>query len=176
MLDFIKTINNLDNSKLKDEDIFFFNNWDNIKDLINRFNQYKERMYTAQREQINILQEEISKRTGANWWAYKGWDLGINFNEGEHRIGIEARYQCTKDDFCGELHPCITTWKIEDWMPYQNIILKEEEFSNKKPRYDYKNNRVFLDLPILKENNHEKILDTLEKYFKIMSTIASQIS
>ncbi|WP_075556248.1 PD-(D/E)XK nuclease family protein [Parabacteroides timonensis] len=172
MLDFMKTIDNMDNSNTNIENDFFFKNKEEIEELIGRFNRYKENILSYQKEQISILEQRISDVTGRKWWVWQGWDLGISFNDEEHRIGIESSYEATKDDPCAKFHIYITTWKMKDWFPYKDNVLKHF------PEYifldEYNDGRSYLHLPIIEGNDQDKIIEALKKTFETMKMITSK--
>lgn len=173
MLDFMKTIDNMDSPLTCMENEFFFQHQETLDELMNRYNNYKERILSTQIGQISILQERISVATGRNWWVYKGWDLGIDFNENGHRIGIESNYQVDKDNPCALFHICITTWNRKDWFPYEEQVL--QQFPDYVRPIVYKGNRSYLYLPVLQGNDHDKIIETLKSTFDKMTEITSKI-
>lgn len=173
MLDFMKTIDNMDNSISRMENDFFFKHKDVLEELIARFNGYNARILTAQKEQISILRQRISDMTGGKWWAFEGWDLGINFNETGHRIGIESNFEADRDDPCAFFHICVTTWKMNDWFPYKERVL--ERFPEKIRLDEYKGNRSYLRLPILPGNDQDKVVEALKRTYEIMTEITSEI-
>lgn len=172
MLDFMKTIDNMDNLKLRQEDEFFFQNKKEIEKLQSRFNDYKNRILNNQKAQIAILQEQISELTQKKWWVYRGWDLGTQFNDKINCIGIESSYEATKDNPCGLFHIYITTWKLKDWPPYKDEVLKR--FPEQIRLDENADGRVFVHLPIIEENDHKKILSTLKHAFDVMKDITSE--
>lgn len=172
MLDFMKTIDNMDNSKSSVANDFFFKYKGEIEELIERFGEYKENVLYRQKEQISILQQRISDMTGRDWWAWQGWDLGISFNDKGHRIGIESSFEAAKEDPCAYFHIYITTWKMKDWFPYKDIVL--ERFPENILLDEYNDNRSYLHLPVISGSDHEKIVETLKKTFDIMEEITSR--
>lgn len=172
MLDFMKTIDNMDNLKLRQEDDFFFQNKKEIEELQNRFNDYKNRILNNQKAQIAILQQQISELTQKEWWIWQGWDLGMRFNKEIHCIGIEANYEETKDNPCGLFHTYITTWHLKDWPPYKEEVLKR--FPEQIRLDENADGRVYVHLPIIEGNDHEKILNILKHAFEVMRDITSK--
>lgn len=173
MLDFMKTIDNMNSSNSNIENDFFFKYKKEIEELIEQFNRYKEGILSNQKEQISILQQRISDITGHEWWAWQGWDLGISFNDKEHRIGIESSYESTKDDPCAFFHIYISTWRMKDWFPYKETVL--EQFPEYIRLDEYNEGRSYLHLPIISGNDHEKIVQALKNAFDIMTDITSKI-
>lgn len=173
MLDFMKTIDNMNSSNSNIENDFFFENKKEIEELIEQFNRYKERILSNQKEQISILKQRISDITGHKWWDWQGWDLGISFNDKEHPIGIESSYESTKNDPCAFFHIYITTWKMQDWSPYKETVLKQ--FPEHILLDEYNENRSYLHLPVISGNDHEEIVKTLKNVFDKMADITSKI-
>lgn len=81
LVDFMKTINNMSNNNSQLEKTFFANNRKDIEELIKRYEQYKAGILQEQIDKISSLQEEMNNLTGGSWWTWKGWDLGVTFNE-----------------------------------------------------------------------------------------------
>lgn len=173
MLDFMKTIDNMDNANSKIENDFFFQYKKEIEELIERYNHHQEGILSHQKGQISTLQQRISDITGGKWWAWQGWDLGISFNDNEHRIGIESSYEATQDDPCAFFHIYITTWSMKDWFPYKEMVL--ERFPDQIFLDEYNENRSYLHLPVISGNDPEKIVQALKNAFDIMTDITSKI-
>ena len=93
MIDFMKTINNLNSANTQIEYDFFSKNRETIDELIKRYESYKAKIFSDQTEAIAQLKDTMNRLTGADWWAWQNWDLGVTFNEKSHRIGIEAHFE-----------------------------------------------------------------------------------
>ena len=147
---------------------FFFDNSNEIEELIYSFNNHKERILNRQKERISELRRKISLMTESNWWAWQGWALGFNsFNSDSPRIGIESSYKETKDDALGKFRIYITTWKLKDWEPYEKELV--EMFPNNV--LDKVDNRVYLHMDVIIGDNEELILKKLKKYFELLKEI-----
>lgn len=174
MLDFIKTIEHMSNKNTQIENEFFFKNEQNINQLIRKYEEFKTNILNEQKEQIAILQQRISERTQTKWNIYKGWDLITDFNgpKNEVKIGIEASYQANINSECAEFHIYITTWSDEAWEIYEKEVLK----SFTAPEYIKLDKtvatRVYLHLPIIYGNNHDEIINALDKAYHKLQEIA----
>lgn len=125
LVDFMKTIDNMNNNSTQLEKNFFANNRRNIDELIKRYEQYKAGILQAQIDNISSLRERMNALTGGNWWIYDGWLLGVTFNEEGHKIGIEARFEEAGGNPVAGFRACVTTWKKANWSPYRETVLKE---------------------------------------------------
>ena len=93
MVDFMKTIDNMNNTNSQIEKEFFAKNRADIEELIQRYQQYKAGILSVQIDNISSLRERMNALTGGSWWAWQGWDLGVTFNENSHKIGIESHFE-----------------------------------------------------------------------------------
>ena len=179
MMDFMDTVNNkmnfMENNELNE---YFFNNTNRIKQLIQQYQNWQNRILQIQKSEIASLKEERSQETGVNWWVFQGWDLGISFlNNTIYRIGIESSYRNTKDDPVCEFHIYITTWKKECWFPYKESVL-EKYPPNQHGFYLDENaengERVYYHMPIILGNNHEQIIERLAEYYSFVKELTKQ--
>ncbi|PDP81625.1 PD-(D/E)XK nuclease family protein [Prevotella intermedia] len=173
MLDFMKTIDNMNNVNSKREFEFFMQNKDNIEELVNRYNKFKEGIRSQQAEQIASILEKVKGRTKADWWVWEGWDLGISFNSETNRIGIESNYEPTEKEYCGEFHIYITTWNKKHWFPYRETVLKT--FPNNIYLDENCDGRTYLHLPAIEGNNEEEIVNVLVDTYNKMKEITDKI-
>lgn len=170
LFDFIQTLENMKTSipidkKLSD---FYSDNANDIERLIQSFNNHKDLILNKQKERISELRELISAKTGKEWWAWHGWDLGYNsFNPQMPTIGIESSYKETKTNILGEFRIYITTWKTKDWQPYEKELI--ERFPNNF--LDKVGNRVYLHMDVIKEDDEDLIIEKLKEYFELLSEI-----
>ena len=173
MLDFMKTIENMSSVNNKRVFDFFIQNKERVEQLVNEYNQFQSNILSCHKEHIDFLKESVNERTGATWWAWEGWDLGISFNDKTNRIGIESNYLANVNGPCGEFHIYITTWQKKHWAPYKEKIL--ETF----PEYIFldenDDDRVYLHLPTIDGNNTEEIIKVLTETYNKLKEIAEQI-
>jgi len=177
MIDFMKTIDNMNNTNTQIEHNFFTENRENIEELITRYEQYKANILNVQIEHIAFLKEKMSNLTKGAWWVWHGWDLGVTFNEKSHKIGIEAHYEEIEGDPLARFHACITTWKKEDWTPYRETILAD--FAEYNPGIHENNtgenwNRVYVRIYNGKGDT-DSIIEVLEKIYNKLNAITDKI-
>lgn len=175
MLDFMKTIENMNNVNTQRAFQFFMKRKKDIDTFIDAYKRFNNEVLDEQKEQISKLLEKINAETGASWWVWQGWDLGISFNDESHRIGIESSYELTENGSCGKFHIYITTWSAEAWLPYESKVL--ENFPQKIHLDNTANNgkRVYLHLPVIEGNDTEKIIRTLADTYDKMQSIANEV-
>ena len=172
MLDFMKTINNMENENTKVEYDFFFKNEKTINEIIERYNSFQQNITKKHIEEIENIKTYISKETNRDWWAWQGWDLGIKFNEQSECIGIEASFTATKNGVFDEFHIYITTWKKKDWIPYKEAVLAE--FKEQIYLDERTDGRVYLHLPIIYNNDTELIVKTLKNTYDRLEQIVKE--
>lgn len=167
MVDFMKTIDNMNNSNSQIEKKFFSENRENIEALIQRYQQYKD----------SILQQQIDVLTGAKWWIWSGWDLGVTFNENSHKIGIESHFEEQDGNPFARFNVYITVWKKDDWKPYRERV--KNDFEEDKPFEQYgegkNSHRVFLYLRGNINDTNESIVENLKRIYDKMVKITSEI-
>jgi len=180
MLDFMKTVENRANIMIQtDLDKFFSTNKVVIENLIEQYNSWNNRLLEQQKEVIRDILAKIKNLTGAAWWVYQGWDLGISFNDGTpYRIGIESHFQEINNDPLSEFHILITTWNTKCWLPYESAILE------KYPGYNLeKGERVYYRMPVIEriqydsnEQYFERISQCLDEYYHFMKDLTANYS
>ena len=178
MVDFMKTIDNMNNSNSQIEKEFFAKNRADIEELIQRYQQYKAGILSAQIDNISTLRERMNALTVGNWWAWQGWDLGVTFNENSHKIGIESHFEEVGGNPLARFHACITTWKKEDWTPYRDVVLND--FADWNPVVEDNCsganwNRVFIWVYSNDDGNMDSIVKALKEIYDKLSKITSNI-
>ncbi|MGV3465394.1 MAG: PD-(D/E)XK nuclease family protein [Heyndrickxia sp.] len=171
LTDFIQTLENMNgqnvlNNQLSD---FFYDKYNDVEEMISLFNQHKNKISDIQKERISELKDKISDRTGSvKWWAWEGWDLGINdFNSKKPKIGVESNFEVTKRNPLGKFVIYISTWTLNDWNFYEERILRD--FPNKL--IEKRDNRAFLHVDVIFDNNEEAILKSLQYCFDYVTEI-----
>ena len=178
LIDFMKTIDNMNNNSSQLEKTFFANNRKDIDELIKRYEQYKAYILQTQIDYISLLKEKTNVLTGGNWWIWQGWDLGVTFNEKGHRIGIEAHFEEVGGNPVASFRACITTWNKADWSPYRETVLKE--FADSNPVVEDSltgnlRNRVYVWVYRNDDGNMESIANALKGIYDKLSMITSSI-
>lgn len=173
MLDFMKTIDNMNNANNKREFEFFMQNKESIEGLINRYNEFQEGIRSQQVEKIASLKERVEERTKVDWWVWKGWDLGVSFHDKANRIGIESSFEATEKGCCGKFHIYITTWNKAYWYPYKDNVLKS--FPNYIKLDENCGNRTYLHLPIIDGDKTDEIVNALVEVYDKLKVITDKI-
>ena len=178
MIDFMKTINNLNSANTQIEYDFFSKNRETIDELIKRYESYKAKIFSDQTEAIAQLKDTMNRLTGADWWAWQNWDLGVTFNEKSHRIGIEAHFEEEGGNPVARFNVCITTWRKDDWIPYKEAVLND--FADYNPIVDESctgrnSNRVFVWIYCNTDGNLDAIVNKLKEIYDKLPRRTSNI-
>lgn len=175
LFDFIQTIENMKSSVYSNKKLveYFFDNEQNIKELISAFSQHEKEILNLHKERIIELKEEISKRTQVDWWAWQGWDLGYNgFEENSQVIGIEGSFTASKSDPYDKFRIYITTWKLKEFARYKDKVLKR--FPNLHYEDTSIKNRAFLHMEPIDGNETITIINKLEECFQFVKEITKE--
>jgi len=171
LTDFIQTLENMSGENVLNEKLadYFFDNSSRIDSLIDLYEKYSKRTLDVQVARIAELKEKISELTENNhWWVWEGWDLGYNNLEtSKPKIGIEASFSETKGKALGNFKIYITTWTLKDWAFYEEQVLKKFPTSF----LDKVDNRAYLHMDVIEDDNEELILDRLKQYFDYLITL-----
>jgi hypothetical protein len=172
--DFIQTIENMTGDTFNNDKLFqfFSKNSADIDELVQMYDKHKQRVFEMQRNRINELMQNVSNLTNVKWWIYDGWNLGydaFNKNTDKPRIGIESSYKQKGNNPLGEFRIYITTWKLNDFIPYEDTLVKlfPNNFLDKKT----KENRVFLHMDIIENDDEKLILEKLQEYYNLLHKI-----
>ena len=177
MYDFIQTIENMEGQFNNKMFQFFTDNKDNLDKMIDLYNDYKQRILTTQKIRISKILSKINDLTKDNWWAWQGWDLGFDkFNQGTNlpRIGIESSYEFANNNPLGLFRIYITTWKVEDFSPYEEILISK--YPPTEYYLDKNDGRVYLHMKPIENDNEEEILKQLEFHYEELKEISKQLS
>jgi len=174
--DFIQTIENMTGDTFNNNKLFqfFSQNSEQIDELLRMYKRHEERILELQCNRISELMHNIKNSTGANWWAWQGWDLGcdsFNKNTDKPRIGIESSYKQKGNDPLGEFKIYITTWHLKDFVPYEDALVKlfPDHFLDKT-----KEGRVYLHMDIIENDNEELILQKLQEYYNLLHNVVKE--
>lgn len=176
LFDFINTIEGMSNNTVinDSQSIFFFDNSEKIEDLIAKFNRHNDKILEMQKNNIAILSDKISEKSGVKWWAWQGWDLGYGeFDNNKPRIGIEASYEISDYDPLKKFRVYITAWNLKDWAFYEGDILKK--YSREKYFLDTNTqNRAYLYMESIEDNNQDMIIEKLYEYYIFLKELVDQ--
>lgn len=174
LFDFIRTIENRYNCSNMELKRFFYDNRRQINWLVAEYQSFNDNILALRKERIGDIRNQISAITGADWWIWQGWDLGIDFNVNRKRIGIEASFHNgSLEDPLGNFCIYITTWKRSDFSPYKS----ELETAFPGCLIDYPADlptRVYLHIKPIPSSNHEEILNTLQEVYGTLKAIAAE--
>ncbi|HIZ85176.1 MAG TPA: PD-(D/E)XK nuclease family protein [Candidatus Coprenecus stercoravium] len=178
MIDFMKTIGNMNDYSSQFEKEFFGKNKQCIDELIRRYESYKAQTLKEQIDQISLLKDRMNELTNGKWGAWNGWVLGVSFNESSHRIGIDSYFEEEDGNPTAHFKACITTWRKDDWPPYREAVKKE--FANdilkiEEPSAGDNRDRVFVRLYDKKYDNIEYTAGELKKIYDKLAKITSEI-
>lgn len=184
MMDFIKTVENrVKMTTSNDLDKFFTTHKDEIEQMLNRYNDWKSRLFEQQKSIISELFYRIREQTDNSWWVFQGWDLGRSFNDKTCRIGIESHFEEVNNNPIGEFHILITTWNMKCWQPYEHAIFdrypQRDGFILDKGESDP--DRVYYRMPIIErahyqdnELYYDTILNRLIEYYTFLKDLSSK--
>jgi hypothetical protein len=173
MYDFIQTIENMDGKFDNKMFRFFTENKESINEMIKQYNNVNQLIFNVQKNRVSEILNKINVLTGANWWAWQGWDLGIdsfNINTTLPRIGIESNYELSNQNPLGKFKINITTWKIRDYEPYAEIL----RIKYPEKILDVKQNgadRVYLHLDEIDNDIETEILERLQFHYNELKSI-----
>lgn len=176
LLDFIRTIENRYFNRNMELKNFFYDNRKDIDRLIGYYDNFKNEIFQIRKEQIAIYKSLICSRSGADWWVYQGWDLGISFNDKKHRIGIESSFKDgSLDNPLGQFHIYITVWRKSHFFTYEQEL--KEIYPECYIDYDAcDGSRVYLHVATLSPDETSVIIDTLNVTYSNLKGIAEKHS
>lgn len=172
LLDFIRTIENRFYNRNMELKKFFYENRKDINRLLWHYDNFKNEIHQLRKEQVSQYKSIICAKTNAEWWVYQGWDLGISFNDKQHRIGIESSFRDgSLENPLGLFHIYITVWRKSHFFTY------EQELKEKYPNcyIDYEacdGSRVFLHVASISPDNQDEIISTLTETYNTLKLIA----
>ena len=176
LLDFIRTIENRYSTNNMELKRFFYENRRQINWLKAEYEKFEDQILQLRKERIGELLLMIKARTGADWWVWQGWDLGVDFNRESNRLGIEASFkQGTLDNPLGVFGIYVTVWKRKHYEPYREAL--SESFPDclldEHPENDA--SRIYLHIPVIEDNDTDKILDKLTEVYNKVKAITEKI-
>lgn len=174
LLDFIRTIENRFFNRNMELKKFFYDNRNDINQLLWHYENFKNEIFAMRKEQIASYKSLVCSASDANWWVYQGWDLDITFNDKTHPIGIECSFKDgTLENPLGMFHIYITVWKKSNFFIYEKEL--KEVYPDCYIDYDANGgSRVFLHVAVLSPDNTENIIKSLVNTYNVLKSIAEK--
>lgn len=173
LFDFIRTIENRYYNRNMELKEFFYKNRNDINHLLDAYKAFENDILRLRKEAIAAIRVHISDATGANWFAWQGWDLITTFNDDGDKLGIECSFRDgSLDNPLGFFCIYITVWEKRHFYPYESAL---------KQAYpdcyiDYESlGRVFLHLPAIDGHETQQIIETLSNCYTKVKRIAELI-
>lgn len=176
LFDFIRTIENRYSTNNMELKRFFYENRRQINWLKAEYQKFENQIQQLRKERIGELLTLIKARTGADWWAWQGWDLGVEFNKDTNRLGIEASFkQGSFENPLGVFGIYITVWNRKHYEPYREALSESFPGCELDEHPENAPTRIYLHIPVIKENDTDKILDKLTEVYNIVKAITEKI-
>ena len=174
LLDFIRTIENRYYHRNMELKKFFYDNGKDIDNLLYHYENFKNEIHQLRKERVATYKSLVSSVTGADWWIYQGWDLGISFNDKKHRIGIESSFRDgTLENPLGTFHIYITVWRKSHFFTYEQAL--KEAYPDSYIDYDAcEGTRAFLHVAALSPDDTDTIISTLAHTYTVLKGIAGK--
>lgn len=176
LFDFIRTIENRYSTNNMELKRFFYENRRQINWLKAEYQKFEDQIQQLRKERIGELLTLIKARTGADWWAWQGWDLGVEFNKDTNRLGIESSFkQGSFENPLGVFGIYITVWNRKHYEPYREALSESFPGCELDEHPENAPSRIYLHIPVIKENDTDKILDKLTEVYNIVKAITEKI-
>lgn len=176
LFDFIRTIENRYSTNNMELKRFFYENRRQINWLKAEYQKFEDQIQQLRKERIGELLTLIKARTGADWWAWQGWDLGVEFNKDTNRLGIESSFkQGSFENPLGVFGIYITVWNRKHYEPYREALSESFPGCELDEHPENAPSRIYLHIPVIKENDTDKILDKLTEVYNIIKAITEKI-
>ncbi len=176
LFDFIRTIENRYSTNNMELKRFFYQNRHPLNCLKAEYQKIENQIQPLRKERIGELLILIKARTGADWWAWQGWDLGVEFNKDTNRLGIEASFkQGSFENPLGVFGIYITVWNRKHYEPYREALSESFPGCELDEHPENAPTRIYLHIPVIKENDTDKILDKLTEVYNIVKAITEKI-
>lgn len=176
MFDFIRTIENRYSTNNMELKRFFYENRRQINWLKAEYEKFENQILQLRKERIGELLTLVKAQTGADWWAWQGWDLGVEFNKDSNRLGIEASFkQGSFDNPLGVFGIYVTVWNRKHYEPYREALSKAFPDCEVDEHPVNAPSRIYLHIPVIEDNDTQKILDKLTEVYNIVKAITDKI-
>jgi hypothetical protein len=162
LYDFIQTLENMKGNNImnKEMDAFFAENIDKLEELLEDFQEYKNKKYQIVIDKIGELKTKINEICSPiKWWIYKNDDLGMYKNK--HDIGIETGFIENNNDPIAIFRIQFTSWGTKYWDQYGDQIKKLY------PNGELKINgsRTYLNVYDIDGYNEDEIISKLKECY-----------
>jgi hypothetical protein len=162
LYDFVQTLENMKGNNImnKEMDAFFAENAEKLEELLEDFQEYKNKKYQIVIDKINDLHLKINEIClDIKWWVYKEDDLGMFKNK--HDIGIESGFIENENDPIASFIIRFTSWSNKFWIQYGEQIKKL--YPNGEIRIN--GNRTYLKVYEIDGNNEDEIISKLKECY-----------
>jgi len=160
LYDFIQTLENRkgDNIMNKEMDMFFAENSEELEELLEDFNKYKNRKYQIVIGKINDLHLKINEICNPiKWWIYQSDDLGMYKNN--HDIGIESGFIEIENNTIFKIQ--FIAWDNRYWTQYGEQIKK----SYPNGQLKINGNKTCFTVYEIDGNNEDQIIAKLKECY-----------
>lgn len=176
LFDFIRTIENRYSTNNMELKRFFYENRRQINWLKAEYERFENQILQLRKERIGELLTLIKARTGADWWVWQGWDLAVDFNKDSNRLGIEASFkQGSFDNPLGVFGIYVTVWNRKHYEPYREALSTAFPGCELDEHPENAPSRIYLHIPVIEDNDTDKILDKLTEVYNIVKAITDKI-
>lgn len=122
MLDFMKTLSNMNGNISEQERKFFKENREQIDNLIGRYNNYKQVLWDELLATVAALCDKLGEKLNIKIDAYEGWLPSVGFVDGQYRIGLEGHYKEENGNQYAKFVYFIKTWDERSWEHYNDKV------------------------------------------------------
>lgn len=168
MLDFIKTLSNMNGNISEQETEFFKNNKKQIDELIERYNNYKSVQWDNMLTEVEELCKKLSERMKIVVKAYEGWLPSVGLEKENYRIGLEGYYQEGNGNQFDKFKYFIKTWDEASWNHFKNKVFNKFE---KGTDFEKDRNMTIYCLGYIDGNNTDSIVEKFSKAYDDLKEI-----
>jgi len=169
LYDFIETLENMkgENIMSKELDVFFSENKSRLDELVEYYQEYKEKIYQKQIKRISEIKDIISKETNNdNWDTYQSWDL--LFQKEKYKIGIESWFIEDDNDPLAFFEIVLTSWNQWSWDLFGSQLKKQYP----KAKFIIEEKRPWLYVyPKISGHNEDEIIKRLKECYECINKL-----
>lgn len=168
MLDFIKTLSNM-NGNISEQEIEFFKmNGGKIDELIERYKNYKSYLWDNLLAEVEVLCNKLSDRMQIQVKAYEGWLPSVGLIKDKYRIGLEGHYQEVNGNQFGRFNYFIKTWDEDSWNYFKDKVFNK--FGNGTD-FSRDRNMTIYHLDTIDGNDIDSIVEKFSKAYSDLKEI-----